>query len=298
MLLKKESAWHAMLPKGKKNALRAVSRIAVAIIIVVIIIVAGAGGYLALSSQKSTTSTTSTSSTSAQTSSSSSTGTSVTSQSSTSSSSASSSQSVPNTGKIVYETSNQPSSVDPALWSDAGSVTIQFNAYETLLQYQGNVSSQVVPWLASNYTVSSDGLTYTVNLRQGITFQDGTPFNASAVVFSFNRLILMDSSSCNVWILVGSQAPGLINGSFYYSHNFGSGASTYNQSQVNAYINSNGVVVGSNPYQVIFHLGYVDASFPYLLALSVASVMSPSYVISHWSQPTDRPRIHYRCERW
>ncbi|HZW58445.1 MAG TPA: ABC transporter substrate-binding protein [Nitrososphaerales archaeon] len=283
----------------KNNSLRAVSRAAVAVIIVVIIIIAAAGGYFALSQQKGTTTTSSSSSSSSSatqtTTSTSSTGsaTQTTSTGSTSSSSSStttssaSSQNVPNPGKIVYETSNQPSSVDPALWSDAGSATIQFNVYETLMQYQGNVSSQVVPWLASNYTVSSDGLTYTVNLRQGITFQDGSPFNATAVVFSFNRVILMDSSSSNVWILVGSQAPGLINGSFGYSHNFGSGAATYNQSQVNAYMSSNGVVAGANPYQVVFHLGYADASFPYLLALTVASIVSPDYVISHWTAPTD-----------
>jgi peptide/nickel transport system substrate-binding protein len=190
-------------------------------------------------------------------------------------------------GVIVYETSNQPSSLDPALWSDAGSATIQFNVYETLFQYVGNVSSQVEPWLASNYTVSSDGLTYTVNLRHGITFQDGSQFNASAVVFSFNRVVLMDSSTSNVWILDGSQAPGLINGSFNYSHNFGSGAATYNQSQVNAFLSSNGVQVGANPYQVIFHLGYADASFPYILALTAASIVSPSFVVSHWSAPND-----------
>jgi peptide/nickel transport system substrate-binding protein len=279
------------MPLHKKEKTLAISRVVLAVVIVVIIIVAGVGGYLALTLQKSSSSTTSPSGTSSTTSSTT-TSTSASSQSSSgstitsSSSTSTGSQSVPNPGKIVYETSNQPSSVDPALWSDAGSATIQFNVYETLLQYQGNVSSQVVPWLASNYTVSSDGLTYTVNLRQGIAFQDGSPFNASAVIFSFNRVILMDSSSSNVWILVGSQAPGLINGSFYYSHNFGSGASTYNQSQVDAYINSHGVVVGSNPYQVIFHLGYADASFPYILALTAASIVSPNYVISHWSPPS------------
>src|SRR5579862_337861 len=299
----------------KSKIKRALGRTALIGIVVVIIIIIAVGGYAALSLGKSssTTTTTSTSSTistsssttsigSTSTSSSTSSGSSQSSTTSTSSSSftssssstttstsstTSSSQSVQNPGVIVYETSNQPSSLDPALWSDAGSATIQFNVYETLFQYVGNVSSQVEPWLASNYTVSSDGLTYTVNLRQGITFQDGSQFNASAVVFSFNRVILMDSSSSNVWILVGSQAPGLINGSFNYSHNFGSGASTYNQSQVNAFLSSNGVVVGANPYQVIFHLGYADASFPYILALTAASIVSPNFVISHWTAPSD-----------
>ncbi len=291
----------------KSRIKQAISRAALVGVVVIVIIIIVVGGYAALSLGKtsSTTSTTPSTSMSSTTTSSSSPSSITSSQTSsisspvtTSSSSStmpsttstvatSSSQSVQNPGVIVYETSNQPSSLDPALWSDAGSTTIQFNVYETLFQYVGSVSSQVQPWLASNYTVSPDGLTYTVNLRQGITFQDGTPFNASAVVFSFDRVVLMDSSSSNVWILVGSQAPGLINGSYNYSHNFGSGAATYNQSQVNAFLSSNGVVMGANPYQVIFHLGYADASFPYILALTAASIVSPSFVISHWSPPTD-----------
>jgi len=36
-------------------------------------------------------------------------------------------------------------------------------------------------------TVSADGLTYTFTLRTGINFQDGTPFNADAVVYNYNR---------------------------------------------------------------------------------------------------------------
>ena len=264
----------------------AISRSAsIAVVVIVIILIIG-GGYAALTLGKSTTSPTTTPQTTTSTSQTTTPPTSTTTTTSPTTST-STTATVPNPNKIVYETSNQPSSLDPALWSDAGSATIQFNVYETLLQYYGNNSAQVIPWLAKNYTVSPDGLTYTVNLRQGIKFQDGSPFNATAVVFSFDRVILMDSSSSNVWILVGSQAPGLINGSFYYSNNFGSGAATYNQSQVNAFMNSNGVVVGANPYQVIFHLGYADASFPYILALTVASIVSPDYVISHWTPATN-----------
>jgi peptide/nickel transport system substrate-binding protein len=248
----------------------------VTIVVIVIIIIAG-GGYAALVLSKTSSSTTTQTST----------GTSSTTSSASITSTQSATQSVQNPGKIIYETSNQPSSLDPAAWSDAGSATVQFNVYETLFQYVGNQSSSAVPWLAQNYSVSSDGLTYTVNLRQGIKFADGSSFNATAVIFSFNRLILMDSSSSNVWILVGSQAPGLINGSYYYSANFGSGATTYNQSQVNSFINSNGVVQGANPYQVIFHLGYADAAFPDILGLTAASIVSPDYVISHWTAPTD-----------
>ena len=54
--------------------------------------------------------------------------------------------------------------------------------------YQGLVSrtpeQEVVPALASDYTVSPDGLTYTFTVREGVTFHDGTPMTVADVVWS------------------------------------------------------------------------------------------------------------------
>jgi peptide/nickel transport system substrate-binding protein len=48
-------------------------------------------------------------------------------------------------------------------------------------------TGQVVPELASGYSVSADGLTVTINIRPGVKFQDGTPFTAQAVLENFQR---------------------------------------------------------------------------------------------------------------
>ncbi|MBI2332067.1 MAG: hypothetical protein HYU84_07915 [Chloroflexi bacterium] len=56
--------------------------------------------------------------------------------------------------------------------------------------YEGLVRSQdgsVAGALAESYTVSEDGLDYIFNLRQGVTFHDGSSLNADAVVLNFNR---------------------------------------------------------------------------------------------------------------
>ncbi|MBO0691927.1 MAG: hypothetical protein J2P58_03425 [Acidimicrobiaceae bacterium] len=50
-----------------------------------------------------------------------------------------------------------------------------------------NPAGKLEPWLADSHKVSNGGKTVTIGLRKGITFQDGTPFNASAVAFNFNR---------------------------------------------------------------------------------------------------------------
>ena len=284
-----------------------VSRAVIVGAIVIIVIIIAAGGYALLGTKTTTTPPTSntqvTSSTQQSTTSSTSVGASSSSSSSTSSNTGTTSQSstssvgstssttsssatgtVANPSKLVYDYVNTPTSMDPDQWTDGGSNFIQGQIYETLFGTLPG-STTVVPWLASNYSVSSDGLTYTINLRQGIKFQDGTPFNATAVIFNIQRTVLKDSSTTyDEWVF--GATPGLINGSYFFSHHFGSGGANYNQSAVNAFVNSNGVVMGANPYQVIFHLGYKSAAFISDIALG-GQMISPSFVISHWTQPTD-----------
>ena len=52
-----------------------------------------------------------------------------------------------------------------------------------------NHEGKIVPELAEDWEVAPDGLSVTFRLRQGVTFHDGTPFNAEAVKFNFERLL-------------------------------------------------------------------------------------------------------------
>ena len=45
------------------------------------------------------------------------------------------------------------------------------------------------PWLATSWTISPDGKTYTFKLKQGVTFADGAPFDARAVVANFEHML-------------------------------------------------------------------------------------------------------------
>lgn len=60
-------------------------------------------------------------------------------------------------------------------------------ALETLVLLDADGSP--IPHLATSWSVSDDSLTWTFQLREGVTFHDGTLFNAEAVKFSFERLL-------------------------------------------------------------------------------------------------------------
>lgn len=88
---------------------------------------------------------------------------------------------------IVFGIPNEPRTLDPAYVYDAATVGILNQIYETLVQIEPGTAN-VVPGLASSYDVSEDGLSYTFNLREGVMFHDGTPFNADAVCYNFDRM--------------------------------------------------------------------------------------------------------------
>ena len=65
------------------------------------------------------------------------------------------------------------------------------------------------PWLADKWEISPDGLTYTFTLKQGVTFQDGTPFDAAAVKANFDHVKDPETKS--------QYAAGLLAGDAYTS---------------------------------------------------------------------------------
>ena len=74
--------------------------------------------------------------------------------------------------------------LDPANATDADSLTVIESIYEGLFRVEGD---QIVPVLAESYTAADDGLDYIIVLRSGLTFHDGSPVNADAVIANFNR---------------------------------------------------------------------------------------------------------------
>ncbi len=85
----------------------------------------------------------------------------------------------------------EPQSLDPQHVSAVNDFRILMNVYDGLVRYKDG-TLEVEPALATDWSISEDGTEYTFNLREGVTFHDGSPFNAEAVVFNFERMIQED----------------------------------------------------------------------------------------------------------
>ena len=93
-----------------------------------------------------------------------------------------------------------PTALDPATnYETIGGSMIQV-LYEGLYRYANNSVTNIIPLLASNYTISPDGKTYTFTLRQGIKYSDGTPFNAWTMAYSMERALIINDHSGGIWI--------------------------------------------------------------------------------------------------
>ncbi|WP_425290222.1 ABC transporter substrate-binding protein [Arsenicitalea aurantiaca] len=82
----------------------------------------------------------------------------------------------------------EPQSLDPHTVTAANDFRIVVNIYDGLVRYADG-TLEVEPALATDWEISEDGLTYTFTLREGVNFHDGTPFNAEAVKFNFDRML-------------------------------------------------------------------------------------------------------------
>jgi len=104
--------------------------------------------------------------------------------------------------------------------------------------------NDIVPALATSWEVSSDGLTWTFNLRQGVKFQDGTEFTANDVKYSFDR---------NVFKLAIPEGPqvGIGYGDIIKS------------------------VDAMSPTQVVFHLNIPFSPFLSLMAAQSSYIVNP-----------------------
>ena len=91
-------------------------------------------------------------------------------------------------GVLVVGQIAEPKSLDPHAVTAVNDFRILMNVYDGLVRYR-NGTLEVEPALATSWTIGEDGTEYTFELRDGVEFHDGAPFNAQAVEFNFDRML-------------------------------------------------------------------------------------------------------------
>jgi peptide/nickel transport system substrate-binding protein len=160
-------------------------------------------------------------------------------------------------GTMVFGSVSDPVMLDPAFASDGETFRVLRQVYDGLLTTEiGGV--EIAPALAEDYEVSEDGLTYTFALRDGVTFHDGTDFNADAVCFNFERWYNFEGLAASP------------SASTYYQDVFGGFASTPETPNIYAGCEA------SDELTAVITLNRVTSRFPAALALPAFSIQSPT----------------------
>lgn len=156
--------------------------------------------------------------------------------------------------------SEAPLSMDPGDETASLTTDVLDPMYEGLTRFSQNMA--VVPSLATRWTVDATGRGWTFSLRQHVRFQDGTPFDAAAVVHSYERLIDPIRG-----LAAGSRVRGIIQS-----------------------------IAATGPYTVVFTLTQPYA--PFLRVAAVTPIVSPTAdqkgILSRFAVGTGR----YRFVEW
>ena len=88
---------------------------------------------------------------------------------------------------FIFGSSGDIAGLDPAMANDGETFRVSRQIFEGLVGVEPG-SADPAPGLAESWEQSEDGLEYTFQLKEGVTFHDGTDFNAEAVCFNFDRM--------------------------------------------------------------------------------------------------------------
>ncbi len=98
-----------------------------------------------------------------------------------------------------------PATLDPLFASADTEISFLNAVYDYLIDT--NAQSELVPRLATNWTVSDDGLTYTLQLAEGVKFHDGSDLTVEDVIWTFERL-RSDGPTADLYANVASVTAG------------------------------------------------------------------------------------------
>lgn len=172
---------------------------------------------------------------------------------------------------VVIGMEAEPPGLDPGQALGLHTLRVTHQLFETLVTTPDD-STEVVPGLAESWQVSPDGLAWTFKLRRNVRFHDGTPLDAAAVKFTFDRVI-------------DPAHPHAKSGKWSF---------------VVGYLSSVKSLEVVDPLTVRLHLKYPTSSLLALLALPNCAIVSPTAFTKapadFNAQPVGSGR--YRFESW
>ncbi|GAA5513862.1 periplasmic dipeptide transport protein [Deinococcus carri] len=104
---------------------------------------------------------------------------------------------------VVQQAADTPT-LDPGATYDTASSQIVENIYETLLTYKGSSLRDLEPLLATKWTISNGGKTYTFDLRKNVKFHSGNPFTCRDAEYTFERNLVTNAAESGNWFLADS----------------------------------------------------------------------------------------------
>jgi peptide/nickel transport system substrate-binding protein len=174
---------------------------------------------------------------------------------------------------LVVEEESQPDSMDPAVTYTTPGWEVVEQVYQGLLAPNGTSYTTYIGDLAQNWTVSSDGMTYTFFLRPGVTFSNGDPFNAYVEWFSIYRTLVMNQAPA--WIL-GQNLAATNGAGFNITDSILNSINYTNPSPKDlSYMTfANQSVQAVSPNELVVHLGYgYNGNVPY--SAFIATLITP-----------------------
>jgi peptide/nickel transport system substrate-binding protein len=160
-------------------------------------------------------------------------------------------------GEVTISQSSQPDHLDPALASEIGGLEPLWLVYTPLLTYRhadGEEGAELIPGLATDQPeISGDGRTYTLELREDLSYSDGSPVLASDFEHAIERVLYLRSRGARFY-------EGIV------------GAEEYMRAHEST-ADIGGIRADDETRRITIELERPDAAFPNALAMSFAGLV-------------------------
>ncbi|GLY35904.1 ABC transporter substrate-binding protein [Amycolatopsis sp. NBRC 101858] len=167
-------------------------------------------------------------------------------------------------GTMIFGAAGNPKMFDPAFNDEGETFRITRQIYDTLIQNKPG-TADLEPSLAEKWESSNEGKTWTFTLKSGVKFSDGTPMDATAVCFNFDRWYNMKGAAAqSQMIYYGDVFEG-----FAKNEGDASGDPVYKSCEA------------KDPTTAVLNLNKAKGAFPSAFTLPSFSIESPTALKAH-----------------